>query len=150
MITLHHQDGLAEYKVTRSQYGFIDNELYVEIEAVPKTDHHLSFLSDLSLELNGIPVDESHIKDSSGTVLKLPRSVNEDDTSSTDRFTDLYLGEHYDVDENTIQISAPGEREFHLEWKGIAPDARYYDEKAKPMKIEVRTQIGSGLFPEQT
>jgi len=34
-VYVHHQTGRADYHVTRAQYGFIDDELYIEIDAEP-------------------------------------------------------------------------------------------------------------------
>ncbi len=144
IVYVHHQTGRADYRVTRAEYGFIDDELYIEIDAEPSSEHGLAFLKSLSLELNGLPVRTSEIVDCVGREFHLPTSRNDDPNIGTDRFTNLYLGEHYDVDENVITIS--DDNGITLEWTGVAPDVRFYDERAKDNRIELKCTIEAGLF----
>lgn len=143
-VYVHHQTGRADYHVTRAQYGFIDDKLYIEIDAKPSSEHGLAFLGSLALQLNGLPVGTSEITDCVGREFHLPTSQNDDPTIDIDRFTNLYLGEHYDVDENVITIS--NDNGIILEWIGVAPDVRFYDERAKDNRIELKCILESGLF----
>ncbi len=144
-ITLQHQDGVAEYAVTRAEYGFIDDKLYVEIDGMPVGDHPLAFLGKMSIELNGAPLSEAVLRSGSGKTLSIPTSDNSDVDSDTDRFTNLYVGEHYDIDENEITVSG-GAEAASIRWSGIAPDPRYYDDRAKPTCVIIKAMMSTTLF----
>ena len=148
LIRIHHQDGVAEYSVTSAEYGFIGNEFYLEIRAEPSTSHFLATFARLcTVALDGLAVGGSDISACLGREFILPTSRN-DAEDGPDRFTNFYLSEHYDLDENHIRFSVENGKPT-VEWRGTAPDVVYYDGRAKPNPIVIKCDITPGLFPPQ-
>jgi hypothetical protein len=144
-VHIDHQDGVAEYEVTAAKYGFIADKLYVEIRAEPVGEHSLSFLRGIVLELYGGPVSEEALAAGEAISVTIPKSVNDEVDAGTDRFTNLYIGEHYDVDENQIVVRRT-EAGASIRWTGVTQDPRYYDQRAKPTPIAVEASMDPTLY----
>jgi len=144
-IRIHHQDGTVEYNVTSAKYGFLGDKLFLEIEGEPAREHRFAKHFPLcGVELNQLPVGGSEISACFDREFVIPMSQVEEEPF---RYTNFYLGTHYDLDENHIRFLKE-KKTVVLEWQGVAPDVNYYDQRAKPNAVEIRCPIKPGLFDE--
>ncbi|MGK0291211.1 MAG: hypothetical protein ACI86H_002678 [bacterium] len=144
-ITINHQSDCAEYEVTCAKYGFIDDELYIEIDATPNVEHTLAFLGKISVELNGVDISQEIISSLKPISVFIPKSENDSQESETEKFTSIYIGEHYDIDENKVTISNTNAG-IVIRWLGVILDPLYDDDRAKPTNIVIETILSPTLF----
>jgi hypothetical protein len=58
-------------------------------------------------------------------------------TDTMARYTNLYLGEHFETDANRIAITRRSDTEYDVEWTCKSDDIDYYDVRAKENPIRI-------------
>lgn len=146
-IKIYHQDGLISYAgssdaqvvfYTRDKKTFLDVSITNNNKPVSETNQDLSFLSSAHLEFTQFPFTKSQFKNLESECIEIPDEFQYSEMYNSDIFMSLGFG--VTIDYNKIWFTKQ-QNDYYIHWNCIGTDINYYDERAKPNRIEVISKI---------
>ena len=127
-VKVNEAKGILFVKIETEEVSFSDEQIK-EFERLDK--YPLSYTFDYAIaEVENLQVDIGELKHLIGKSIQF----------ESDGAAVLYVKAHFDINENKILIEQEGD-EYVLTWTGVTDDINYYDERAKPNRIQIRTPI---------
>lgn len=127
-VKVNEAKGLLFVKVETEEVSFSRKQIK-EFERLDKYPLIYTFNFAIA-EVENQPVEVSNLEQLIGRTLEF----------ESDGEAILYVRAHFDISQNKLLIEQEGEN-YILTWTGVTDDINYYDERAKPNRIYVRTPI---------
>jgi len=146
-IKIHHQDGLVTFAgSSEAQAIWYKDEgrslldVYVENRNEPScsTDEDLFYIKCAQMEFSQFPFSKTQFENLENEIIEIPDQFEYSEKYNSDIF--MYLGFGIAINQNKICFTKQ-HGDYYIHWHCIGGDISYYDERAKPNKIEVVSKI---------
>jgi hypothetical protein len=146
-IKIHHQDGLVTFagRSEAQAIWYIDEgrpllDVYVENRNQPScsTDEDLFYIKCAQMEFSQFPFSKTQFENLENEIIEIPDQFEYSEKYNSDIF--MYFGFCIAINQNKICFTKQ-HGDYYIHWHCIGGDISYYDERAKPNKIEVVSKI---------
>jgi hypothetical protein len=140
---IKHQDRdiIKEVQSGKIRFHFADGAWHVGLEMRTFEDFNLDDPADwneedyITIHLQDYPVGEKDPRTEKQFEINVPKGF---DAALGAHWTNLYFGEHFETNNNSIRIGKLSDDRYFVEWQCTSADVDYYDSRARDNAIVVR------------